>query len=178
MKGVVFTEFNEMVEARFGVVVADSVLTHSRSDGVYTAVGDYDYKELIEMVVALSKETEAPVEALVEAFGYHLFGRFADIYPEFFEGVAEPLDFLEEVEERIHVQVRKLYPTAALPRFATERDGDTLHMHYRSPRCLGDLARGLIRGCLDHFGRKGTVKDSKATPDGSEVHFTVTLDGD
>ena len=42
MKGVVFTEFADMVEAQFGLTTADAVMAKSASDGVYTSVGDYD----------------------------------------------------------------------------------------------------------------------------------------
>ncbi|MEO0814052.1 MAG: heme NO-binding domain-containing protein, partial [Myxococcota bacterium] len=45
MKGIVFTEFLEMVEDRFGFEAVDRLVTASGSDndGVYTAVGTYDH---------------------------------------------------------------------------------------------------------------------------------------
>lgn len=177
MKGVVFTEFSEMVEERFGLAVADAVLEASPNKGAYTAVGDYDFRELVAMVGALAQETDVPAPALVEAFGHHLFGRFVVAYPQMFVGISTALDLLEQVENHIHVQVRKLYPKAELPRFEVERDGSTLYMNYASPRCLGDLAQGLIQGCLDHYETKGTVTSEPQNEAGSVVRFTVTVDG-
>lgn len=177
MKGVVFTEFSDMMEAQFGLATADAVMEKSASDGIYTAVGDYDYTELITMVAELSRISGVAVADLVEAFGHYLFGRFVVGYPQLFEGVDGALDLLEQVEDKIHVEVLKLYPSAALPRFDIQRDGSVLHMRYSSPRCLGDLARGLIRGCLEHYDTQGTVVAEPEQEDGSVVRFTVRVDG-
>lgn len=175
MKGVVFTEFNEMVEEKFGVVTADAILENTASGGCYTAVADYDYRELLGMVLDLSKRTEIPADTLVEAFGHHLFGRFEALYPVFFEGATDPLDFLEQIESHIHKEVRKLYPTAGLPQFDTERDGNELRMVYQSPRCLGALAKGLIQGCLDRFESVGTIAKELLNESGSKIRFTVRV---
>ena len=177
MKGVVFTEFSEMVEDRFGLTVADAVLEASPNNGAYTAVGDYDFRELVAMVGKLSQLSGLPASTLVEAFGNYLFGRFAQAYAQIFEGLSTALDLLEQVEDHIHVEVRKLYPKAELPRFEVERDGSTLHMTYSSPRCLGDLARGLIQGCLDHYETPGRITSEPLNESGSIVRFTVEVDG-
>ena len=54
------------------------------SNGIYTAVGTYDHQELVAMAITLSNETGLPVNALVEAFGNYLFGRFLELFPIFF----------------------------------------------------------------------------------------------
>jgi hypothetical protein len=49
--------------------------------------------------------------------------------------------------------VKKLYPDAEFPRFeCVQRAAGTLEMTYRSTRPLADVAQGLIRGCIEHFG--------------------------
>src|SRR5688500_13719002 len=86
MKGIVFTEFLEMVEHQFGPAIADRIIVESKvaSNGAYTSVGTYDHGELVAMVVCLSAATGVPAEALVQAFGEHLFERFAVGFPQFF----------------------------------------------------------------------------------------------
>jgi hypothetical protein len=140
--------------------------------GAYTVVGTYDHGELVQMVVALSKRCGLPVPALVQVFGEHMFGRFHTLYPSFFSGVISALDFLEGIESVIHTEVRKLYPDAQLPQFDCTRSADGLKMVYSSPRHFGDLAEGLIKGAVAHFGDRLHVARNDQ-PDGSIV-FEMT----
>jgi hypothetical protein len=155
MKGVVFTEFLEMVENKFSPEMADRIIeeTDLPSGGVYTAVGTYDHREMIQLVSCLSQETGIPSAELVRAFGLHLFGRFHTIFPKYFEDVSSAFDFLQRVDHYIHVEVRKLYPDAELPSFEcdTSQSG-CLRLTYRSSRPFAALAEGLIRGCVAHYG--------------------------
>ncbi len=161
MKGMVFTEFIEMVEEVFSPEVADNIVTKADlpSGGVYTAVGTYDHEEMVALVKNLSAETNTPIPDLLQAFGKYLFGRFASGYPQFFEGKSNAIEFLSGVDNYIHVEVRKLYPDAELPGFEYERPNeDTLIMTYRSARPFADLAEGLIRGCFEHFGEQVDIQ--------------------
>jgi hypothetical protein len=155
MKGIVFTEFLEMVEDRFSPDMVDDIIDAAAppNGGAYTAVGTYDHSELVAMVVALSEKSGLPVPALVHAFGQHMFGRFLANFPGFFVGVTGAVQFLSGIEHIIHAEVLKLYPDAQLPRFECEPlpDGG-LRMVYRSPRHFEDLAHGLIDGAVAHWG--------------------------
>ncbi len=183
MKGVVFTEYLEMVESAFGPAVADRMITEANtpSAGVFTAVGTYDHTELVAMVVRLSAITATPADALVRAFGEHLFGRFAVLFPRFFVGVTSPFAFLSGLESYIHPEVRKLYPDADLPRFEPVPVSDQrMDLIYRSSRHFADLAEGLIRGCAKHFGqplgvRREVITDGVA---GQAIRFVLTRVGD
>ncbi len=155
MKGVVFTEFMEMVEDRFSADMVDDILDDAAppSGGAYTAVGTYPHEEIVALVVALSRRSGMVVHDLLLAFGEHLFGRFVRAYPAFFAGVTDAFAFLSGIEDIIHAEVKKLYPDAELPRFEVERhDAGCLVLRYESPRHFEDLAEGLMRGCITHFG--------------------------
>ena len=68
------------------------------------------------------------------------------------------LNLSEVLEDVIHVEVRKLYPDAELPRFATEVFTDNqLILVYESSRHFEDLAEGLIHGCIKYFGESISV---------------------
>ena len=154
MKGIIFTEFLEMVEEKFSPEVADKIIDASETvtGGSYTSVGTYHHSELIEMVGHLSEESGVEVVPLVKVFGEHLFGRFVDLYPEFFEGRDNCFSFLELIEDHVHVEVKKLYPDAELPTFATTQpDPNKLIMTYESMRPFAPVAEGLILGCIAHF---------------------------
>ncbi|MCP4285777.1 MAG: hypothetical protein GY792_15180 [Gammaproteobacteria bacterium] len=173
MKGIVFTEYIEFVEETFSADIADEMIDESDllSEGAYTAIGTYNHEEILFLITTLSRMTETPVSDLVQSFGKHLFSRLASGHPEFLEGIASSLDFMELIESRIHVEVRKLYPDAELPCFEVERPtSDHLILTYRSQRPFADLAMGLIEGCADHFGEQIEISRHNLEP--SEQHTT------
>ena len=47
-------------------------------------------------------------------------------------------------------------------------------MVYNSPRCLADFARGLIAGCVDHYGTPMEIDMVPLTDDYSRVRFSVS----
>lgn len=177
MKGVVFTEFLNMVENSYGFDMVDTIIDKSDlpSGGVYTAVGTYPHTEIVSLVCNLSEETSLPVPELLQAFGTHLFKYLSSSYPAFMETTNEPLEFLEQVETYIHVEVRKLYPDAELPSFECSRPNDPnqLHMVYHSVRHMEDVCEGLIRGCLAYYKQEANI-ERKSVGDDAEL-FVITL---
>ena len=177
MKGMVFTEFLEMVEDTFGWEIAEDIVEESNlpSGGAYTSVGTYDHKEMVTMVVALSEKTGLDIPTLLKAYGKHLFGRFSTLYGTFFEGVSGTFDFLKSIDQYIHVEVRKLYPDAELPKFDYEYPNDeTLVMIYSSKRPFADFAEGLLMGCLEHFGESIEIhREDLNEANGTEAKFTL-----
>jgi len=155
MKGIIFTEFLEMVEQEFGISTTDTMLTASDlpSGGAYTSVGSYDHQEILSMVENLSQATGIPEADLARTFGSYLFHRFSRLYAHFFEGITDAFDMLSRIDSYIHVEVRKLYEDAELPRVLYHKfDDGTVQMIYRSTRPFANVAEGLIRGCITHYG--------------------------
>ncbi|MGB0713962.1 MAG: heme NO-binding domain-containing protein [Gammaproteobacteria bacterium] len=181
MKGIVFSEFVEMVEEVFSPEIADEVIEESDlpSGGSYTAVGTYDHAEILALVTKLSEKTGTPVPDLVAAFGTYLFSRFSVLYPAFFSGVDTSFDFLSRIEEHVHVEVRKLYPDADLPRFETSRPDDrTLVMVYSSTRPFADLAHGLMLGCVQYYQESIRIeRRDESDAEMNRVRFTLTRQG-
>lgn len=176
MKGIVFTEFIELVEQRFSAPLAYRLLDECElpSGGAYTAVGTYDHRELVSLVSKLSEISGLPLGTLMTIFTEHLFDRFLVLYPVFFEGVHSALDFLAQVEDFIHPEVLKLYPDAELPRFEIQRpDRVTLVMTYHSTRHLGDFAQGLIEACIKHFNETIQIGREDLSGAAQVVRFTL-----
>lgn len=180
MKGIVFTEFIEMIDDRFGLEVTEHIISHSKTlktGGSYTAVGTYPHGELVEMVSLLSQKTGIEVKALLEAFGEYLFGVLVKSYPSLMEPIRGLFDFLQKIEDYIHVEVRKLYPEAELPTFKTalSEDEKELTMIYESERAMVDFGVGLIKGSSKHFSEEVTISTKDLTPDqsGKKVEIKV-----
>jgi hypothetical protein len=171
MKGVVFTEFLEMVEQQYSPALADDLVDSSDlpSGGAYTAVGTYAPAEMTTLVQALADRTGASVPELLEGYGQNLFSRAGPCGP------TDALAFVATIQPVVHAEVRKLYPDAELPEFEiTWLSDNELVMTYRSPRRLGDLAMGLLRGAVQHFGQPVDLVRENAGGDGATVRFTLT----
>jgi hypothetical protein len=178
MKGIVFTEFLEMVENTFGVEMSEEIIEAAQlaSGGAYTAVGNYDHREMLSMVDALSRAAGIPASDLAQAFGRYLLKRFVVLYPHFFAGVTNACDMLTRIDGYIHVEVHKLYADAELPHIQVDDSGDgNRRVTYRSARPFADLAEGLIRGCIEHFGEKiELLRFDPQGADGTQAQFLLT----
>lgn len=177
MKGIVFTEFLEMVEDKFGYAVVDDIIGKSNlsSNGSYTAIGTYSSHEMIQLVHNLHINSGLPLNVLYEVFGEYLFGSLSRAYSQMFEGITNSFDMFLAIDQNIHVQVKKLYPDAELPRFDVNLvDENNLKMIYSSERKMSDLAVGLIKGCLAHYKEEATISKRDLSDDGKNVEFIIT----
>ncbi|ADB42230.1 heme NO-binding domain-containing protein [Spirosoma linguale] len=176
MKGIVFTEFLEMIEDKFGYALVDQLLEESDlpSGGIYTAIGTYNHAEISTLVKLLSQKTNMAESDLLRSYGQYMFSAFTRSYRPFVDRAASAFDLLSSVQHYIHVEVRKLYPDAELPNFTIDQpSANHLCMQYTSERKLSDFAHGLIEGCLAHFGERATIVKTNLVEDGSQVLFDI-----
>ncbi len=180
MKGIVFTEFLEMVEQQFGLETVDTIIENSNlpSQGAYTAVGTYEFSEMLQLVSHLSATTNMAVNDLLYAFGLYLFDSLLKAHPEVVSSYKNPLGLLYSIENHIHVHVKKLYPDAELPTFKIlEKTDNSLVMVYASSRGLYALANGLIVKTFEHFNTSANVEMELLNEQGTEVKFTIVQQG-
>ena len=177
MKGIVFTEFLDMVEQQFGEETMENIIDQADLDsgGAYTAVGSYPAGEMVSLVQQLSRESGQEIPALLESFGSFLFHGLHRAYPHFF-GDGDIFDFLASIHTYIHVEVQKLYADAELPNLLVESRSDQhIELIYESPRRMGDLARGLLKASCQHYQESTiTIEEELLNEDGSRVKFTLT----
>lgn len=176
MKGIVFTEFLEMVEDKFGLETVDYIIEEStlESKGIYTAVGTYSHFEMVELVTNLSDKIKVPVDKLLYTYALHFFDVLLKSYPQFFEKQHSAFEFLKSLDDYIHPQVLKLYPDAELPKFQVEKStDDRLHLIYTSSRKMSDFAEGLMQGVINHFNEKINLSVELIKEDKSEVRFIL-----
>ncbi|MHA6327073.1 heme NO-binding domain-containing protein [Roseivivax sp. CAU 1753] len=178
MKGVIFVELIRMAEHAFGEDTVDKVIENVdlANGGAFTTVGNYPCSELIKIVMAFSDHSGLSADTLQLKFGHWMMDFFAEHYPEFFVEKSCAFAFLEAVDQEIHVEVKKLYPDAELPRFETERQGeDRLKMVYYSPRPLHAFCQGLIEACLARFGQEASIKRVLHPAGANSTTFDITL---
>jgi len=176
MKGIVFTEFLEMVEGRYGLQMVDTIIENATlpSGGAYTSVGTYEFNEMVQLLTQLGKETQLGTNDLLYSFGLYLFDGLARTHPDVVKSYRDPLSLLYSIEDHIHIHVKKLYPDAELPTFKIiEKTNDTLVMIYTSSRALYAMARGLIEKTFQHFKKNAQIDFELLNEQGTEVKFTI-----
>lgn len=167
MKGIIFTQFLTMVEEKFNEEMVDQIIadSHLSNDGAYTAIGTYDYHELITLITELSKQTGISVAELEVQYGKYLFNYFINHYNDLIKNTYSTFDMLKNIDNYIHVEVRKLYPEAELPRFFCKSVNEhKMILDYSSIRPFADFAEGLMQGCAEHFGEKIVINREIISP--------------
>ncbi len=176
MKGIIFTEFLELVEEKFGLVMVDKIINQSNleSNGVYTAVGTYEFSEMLQLISHLSENTYISVDDLLMVYSEHLFKALIKSHPNLVEHYKDPMDLLASIENHIHVEVKKIYPEAQLPTFELKEKTDTkMVMVYKSDKALYMLGKGLMLETFKLFKVPAEIDFEKLNEEGTEVRFTI-----
>lgn len=176
MKGIVFTEFLTLVEEKFGLEMVDQIIENAElpSGGSYTAVGTYDFAEMLSLVTNLSNYSGLDTDTLLLTYGEHFFHVIENSYQGMLDMYSDPIEFLASIENHIHVEVRKIYPDAELPTFEVlEKTEDTLVTLYKSGRALHSFGQGLMNGSLAYFNTEAEIIKELIKEDGTEVKFKI-----
>ena len=176
MKGIVFTEFLELVEDKFGLEMVDDIITSStlESEGVYTAVGTYSFSEMLQLLTHLSENTGISIDNLLLVYAEHFFSVIENSYPGLLATYKDPIEMISSIENHIHVEVRKIYPDAELPTFeVVEKTENSLIMIYTSSRAMHHFGLGLMNKTFAHFNATATIDLQKIKEDGTEVRFVI-----
>lgn len=176
MKGIIFTEFLELVEEKFGLGMVDKIISQSNleSDGVYTAVGTYEFSEMLQLISHLSQNTDIAVDDLLMVYAEHLFAALIKSHPDLVSHYKDPMDLLASIENHIHVEVQKIYPDAQLPTFdLEERTDDKMVMVYKSDKALYMLGKGLMLETFKLFKVPANIEYEKLNDQGTEVRFFI-----
>jgi hypothetical protein len=176
MKGIVFTEFLDLVEDKFGLEMVDKIITESKleSNGIYTSIGTYKFSEMLQLLQHLSKNIGISIDDLLLVYAEHFFNVLEKSYPGLFATYHDPIEMLSSIEDHIHVEVRKIYPDAELPTFEVlEKTDNSLIMIYKSSRAMHHFGLGLMNKTFEHFNSAATIVLEKLKEDGTEVKFLI-----
>ena len=81
MKGIIFTEFLELVEKKFGLAMVDDIIEESKveSQGIYTSVGTYPSHEMFQLIGVLSEKTKLTKDQLLQTYAEYFFNHIEKI---------------------------------------------------------------------------------------------------
>jgi len=176
MKGIVFTEFLDLVEDKFGIEMVDKIINQSKleSEGVYTSIGTYRFSEMLQLLQNLNENTGIAIDDLLLVYGEHFFGVIERSYPGLLATYKDPIEMISSIENHIHVEVRKIYPDAELPTFLIEeKNKNSLVLIYQSSRAMHHFGLGLMNKTFEHFNAKASIIIEKIKEDGTEVRFII-----
>jgi hypothetical protein len=181
VKGIIFSEFLNLVESKFGLETVDEIILKSdlESKGVYTAIGTYSFSEMLQLLQHLSTKTDISIDNLLLVYAEHFFSVIENSYPGLLATYKDPIEMISSIESHIHIEVRKIYPDAELPTFIVEeKNEDSLIMIYKSSRAMHHFGLGLMNKTFEHFNTKASIVLEKMKEDGTEVKFIInTMNG-
>lgn len=177
MKGSIFKHFEDFVTDNWGIETYEEILSglDLQTEGPFLGPGNYPDEDLLAIVGATIQKLGIPLPKALRVFGNYLFEKLAGDAPQFLEGTTDLKQFLLTVDQVIHVEVKKLFPEAYLPRLHYEDTGaDALTVHYQSKRQFCQLFAGLVEGAAQRFGTPIAWDESACTHTGAEqctFHF-------
>lgn len=177
MKGIVFTEFLEMVEGSYGLGTVDYILQNSDLDskGIYTSVGTYEFKELITLFSTLSEKINLPVDDIMYNYGKYFFTSLKNTHPEVFEEHNSAEGFLTSIEDHVYKKVKEGHPPVKPQTFTIEKNDDNQMIFvYKSTAGLYMFALGFLEKTFEHYNPSFKVTYQKLSDKGTQVRFTVT----
>lgn len=176
MRGVVFTELIEFVENALGFDTADKMIEKANleNDGAFSQGGNYPFSHMQKLLHSLSEITGKSKDELLFVFGKHLFSVLAKLYQKNMTDDLTALTFLDSVENFVHVEVKKLYPDADLPKFTTEEIDEThIVLIYQSEKRLESFAKGLMVSCGEYFNEPLEIKHEVINENPYQVKFFI-----
>ncbi|MFD2528409.1 MULTISPECIES: heme NO-binding domain-containing protein [Polaribacter] len=176
MKGIVFTEFLDLVEEKFGIEMVDKIISQStlESEGIYTSIGTYSFSEMLQLLKHLSENTNISIDNLLLVYAEHFFSVIENSYPGLLATYKDPIEMISSIEDHIHIEVRKIYPDAELPTFIVEeKTEDSLVLIYKSSRAMHHFGLGLMNKTFAHFNSTANIVLEKIKEDGTVVKFLI-----
>lgn len=170
MKGIIFNFLENLIIDKFGDEIMEEIYEEAEfSVDAPPFVGPETYpdSDLVAIVALLSEKSNFPIDDLIHEFGKYMFPILAGKYPVFLQDIDSPLELLKNVNDIIHVEVRKLFKEANPP-IITIKDinQNKATLHYSSERKLCRLLEGLLDGVAAYFGKKITYSHKQCMKEG------------
>ena len=177
MKGIFFTEFLEMTEKDFGVEVSDKIISDLGvgNNGVYESELGYPCEQFVELCRLLGQEIGNSASDVAKNFGEYLFSRLVILFRPSFAGNSNIFEFLEQVDDFIHIKMQDSFPALQIPHFrAIKINESTFQITYQTEKILVDLAIGLLMGCQRFFNEELTLNAEYISERSKLVCFTLS----
>lgn len=161
MHGIVHAEFREYAVGRLGPQGWAEAARRAGLEGrTYGPAASYPDEELLALVLAVSRATGEPLDAVLTGFGTAIVPGLLGTYGAFVDPHWGAADVLEHVEKVIHRTIR-LQDREATPPYLTaeRRSEDEVLIRYTSPRRLCAFGKGLVHGVAAEYGTSASIDE-------------------
>ncbi len=171
MHGVIFLELRKYVEERHGAALWREALERAGlADRIFLGIEAYPDAELMKLLDAVSEETGAKRELLLEELGAFVVPDLLRTYGSLAKPGWRTLELLENVETTIHRVVRLRDAAARPPMLQCSRTApDEVTLLYNSPRRLCAFGRGIARGVARHYDQDVSIVEPTCMLRGAEA---------
>lgn len=160
MRGIIFTTFSDFVEATYGYDVLDHILLQrDYPNGGGFSIGEaYCPSQLVNLVEDLATQVNLSSNHCWHDFGSYSFSSLHQNFSRLYTDESNPIfskttfDFVERLNVLHFDELRKIYPEANFPKFGITRTPNQVTLKYDSEMKLHYFVKGLLQGCIDHFG--------------------------
>lgn len=178
MQGFLLTGLEEYAREHLGSDAARWVFGEN-GDDTSPRPGPWEYVLFHDFSIALERlaaETGVSRANLLKGYGQVLFSTMAHL-PLRVAGGDDLFHCLQTIETGVYEELEELVPHLEYPRLQCRRlSAETLELIYCSPLRLGDLAEGLIRGCIAYFQERVHLRRIDDPGDSGRVTFVLTRD--
>ena len=179
MKGIIFNLLEEFITEKFGEEKYEEIIEQCplKTKAPFVAPGSYPDSDLFAIVTKITEKLGIALPEALKLFGEFCFPKLANKYPVFVTPYKHPKEFLKTVDSIIHVEVKKLYRDAELPKFGyTDPSSNRLIIEYESKRNLCLFMEGMIDGVAHYFKSPIKYKQTKCALKNSKVcEFDLTF---
>lgn len=161
MKGYIFTEFLEMVEEQFGLIMMDKIImaTQLESEGVYTSVGSYNQKELFQLINNLSNELNEETKTIMKITGERLYNTYINSFNKRLLSLEFQFSFIERLENYLRDETRKIFNNKEIFNTELVPSENALIITFECNESeVVSLIEGIINGCISASGESVHVK--------------------
>ena len=176
MHGTIFSLLKRYVQTQY-----DHAAWVRLVEAAGLASADFSHKEVypdehLYALIGQAAETAGlSARELHEKFGEYLVPDLMYMYQRFVQPEWRTLDMLEHTEHSMHDQVRREHPENSPPVLHVQRlSPHEVLIDYLSPRRMGGLAVGIVRGLATYFDEGDRIEVLPITSeDGQRVQIRV-----
>jgi predicted hydrocarbon binding protein len=170
MHGIMFKTLKDHIVTDDGPAAWEQACADAGLDGeMYLAVDSYPDTDLSALVDAYAASVDRPVDEVLTAYGNSAAGPLIETYGNsIVHDTDSALDVVASVEQLIHDVLRRRSDAMMPPELSCSRDGDTVHVEYRSHRQLCAVAKGLVIGVGEYLDDPLEVEERTCMHEGDD----------